>query len=244
MKIFQSVLFATNTIILLFFVYIISEKGGLDYLLNKTGLADEEAIKASTSWYYKNYRPWKERVSLFLVSPDDENEIIFLGDSITEGGNWGELFSNPYVKNRGIGGDNTEGLLERLDEVTESSPEKIFINIGINDIALGTSIENICLNYEAIVKQIKQTSPSTKLYIQSVLPTNSRPERNNNSIQTLNERLKILAAKYKILYIDLHKHFIDSSHSLDMKYSFDGLHLNGEGYLVWKNIVEKYVVED
>ena len=66
--------------------------------------------------------------------PDTPNEIIMLGNSITDGCEWSELFQNSNIKNRGISGDITEGVLYRLDEVTRSKPAKVFLLIGINDL--------------------------------------------------------------------------------------------------------------
>ena len=60
---------------------------------------------------------WQHRVSLFRVLPDVEGEVIFLGDSITEGCAWNELTGLPHVLNRGISGDTAWGLLARVDEV-------------------------------------------------------------------------------------------------------------------------------
>jgi hypothetical protein len=43
--------------------------------------------------------------------------IVFLGDSITEGGHWSEIFGNGAVLNRGIGGDTTQDVLDRHGHV-------------------------------------------------------------------------------------------------------------------------------
>lgn len=61
--------------------------------------------------------------SVFEVLPNNDNEIIFLGNSITAGGIWTELFQDLRIKNRGIIGNVTDGILYRLKEVTESNPE-------------------------------------------------------------------------------------------------------------------------
>ena len=90
------------------------------------------------------------KVSHFRTLPNTKGEIIFLGNSITDYCEWSELFQNSKIKNRGISGDVTDGVLERLDEVTESKPSKIFLMIGINDLSRGKSEEYIFNNQELL----------------------------------------------------------------------------------------------
>ena len=104
--------------------------------------------------------------------PDTKNEIIFLGNSITEGGDWKGLFPDINAVNRGISGDVTDGIMNRLDEVTSSQPKKIFLMIGTNDLARGRSVQYVSDHCRKIIENILRKSPNTELYIQSVLPTN------------------------------------------------------------------------
>lgn len=181
----------------------------------------------------------------FESLPNTENEIIFLGNSITDNSEWWELFSDTHVKNRGIGGDDTDGILERLDEVTESSPSKIFIMIGTNDLSNGKSVEYIVENYRKIIACIKHSTPDTKIYIQSILPTDDAVHytRRNADIIRINELLKQIASENGLVYIDLFTLFRLENDKLNPAYSIDGLHLNGKGYLVWKDAIIKYVKE-
>jgi len=78
---------------------------------------------------------YKLKVGQFRSYPNSKKDIIFLGNSITAGAEWSELLQNQHARNRGISGDITFGVLERLDEVTEGKPAKVFILIGINDIS-------------------------------------------------------------------------------------------------------------
>lgn len=231
-----------NLIFLLLFGYIIKRKEGLTYLRIKLGLKEEIPISSKPSWYYQNNRYWKEKKSMFEVLPESPDEIIFLGNSLIEGCEWSELFNNYSIKNRGISGDNTEGILERLDEITESHPKKIFIEIGFNDLVLKENTFVICQNYELILKRIILTSPKTKIYLHSVLPT-SHIVPGNDSIIVLNNKIQNIANHLKITYIDLFTEFLDKNGELDMQYSYDGIHLNGQGYLLWKKLIESMVIE-
>lgn len=187
---------------------------------------------------------WNHKVSMFKLMPNTKGEIIFLGDSITDRCEWFELFGNPSIKNRGLSGDKTSGVLDRLSEVTESKPDKIFIMIGVNDLRHDVSIEDIIKNYQSILEKINSDSPLTKIYIQSVLPINDligKPKTTSGEVVKLNTKIENLASQFKIPFINIFESLVDEQGRLDKKYSEDGLHINGEGYSVWKSIIEKYV---
>jgi lysophospholipase L1-like esterase len=187
------------------------------------------------------------KVNQFEALPNTDSEIIFLGNSITAGGNWSEIFQDLRVKNRGISGDVTEGILFRLEEITESKPAKIFLLIGINDLSRGIEVDSIMNNYRKIVNKIMQDTPETQIYIQSVLPVNDNFEYFNNHtdkgelIILINNKLIELADKFKHTYIDLFSSFANDQGKLKAEYTLDGLHLTGEGYVLWKSILEDYV---
>ncbi len=192
---------------------------------------------------------YDQRYSLFTLLPDTPNEIIMLGNSITNGGNWEELLNNPNVKNRGISGDNTFGILHRLGEVTASQPDKIFLLIGINDLSRDTPVEVILRNYRRIIRQVMTDSPRTRLYLQSVLPTNNefdhfpRAQNKDHKIRDLNKGIENLAAEFGQTFIDLYPHFLDEKGRLSSQYTNDGLHLMGEGYILWAEIIRPYIEE-
>lgn len=206
---------------------------------DKTAQGIDEWNRAMKAYYY-------HRKGHFESLPDTEEEIIFLGNSITDGAEWSELFGDPRVKNRGIGGDDTDGILERLSEVTSSQPEKIFLMIGTNDLSAGKSVEYILENYRLILRRIREASPQTEIFIQSVLPTEDEVHttRKNRDIMEINRGLQQIAEKEGLTYIDLFTPFATSENKLNMNYSIDGLHLNGEGYLLWKELAEPYVTGD
>ena len=91
-------------------------------------------------------------------------DIVFIGNSITNGAEWNELFPRKRVKNRGISGDTSEGVYDRLDALVKGKPAKIFVLIGINDISRGIEVETIVQNMKQIVEKIQNESPKTKIY--------------------------------------------------------------------------------
>tara|TARA_R110002012_G_scaffold318604_1_gene537338 strand:- start:31984 stop:32640 length:657 start_codon:yes stop_codon:yes gene_type:complete len=184
----------------------------------------------------------------FEQTPDTDHEIIFLGNSITEGANWKELFPKINAVNRGISGDVTDGILNRLSEVTSSQPKKIFLLIGTNDLARGKTRDEVIFITRKILEKIKKDSPETKIYLQSILPVNplvgekfSGHKSKQEDIVLVNIRLKQMAKDLHLRYINLHKCFSDNKGHLKSAYTYDGLHLSEEGYSHWAKIIRKYV---
>ncbi len=227
-----------NLVFIIAFGYFIHAKGGMSYLKSKLKSNNNETISSASQNPY-----WEHRKTQFELLPNSADEIIFLGNSITDGCEWAELFNNPSIKNRGISGDRTQGILDRMTEITESHPKKIFIMIGINDLSAKISTAKILENYQSIIDTIRQSTPETRIFIQSVLPTYQLPHIQNDSVAYLNSKLEILASKFKIDFIDLYSKFINEDGELNMNLSSDGLHLNGEGYLLWKREIEDFINE-
>lgn len=190
-----------------------------------------------------------QRSSLFEQLPIGPKDIVFLGNSITNGCEWNELFNNLLVKNRGISGDLTMGVYKRLEPIVKGKPAKLFLLIGVNDISRGLSADSIAGNIGKIVEKVKRESPSTKIYLQSLLPFDGDRQYKNLSGRLdiaveINKQLVRLAEKEKLTYIDLFPHFLDkNTGSLDAGYSNDGLHLMGNGYLLWRDLIIDYVNE-
>jgi lysophospholipase L1-like esterase len=185
------------------------------------------------------YRPktYDQQVEQFRSYHNSENDIIFLGNSITARNHWEELLQIPTARNRGISGDTTFGILERLDEITEGNPKKIFILIGINDISRDFPDEIIIENYKKILQRIKKESPSTRIYVQTILPVNANfgvyknHYGKDDHILRINNFLKEMKKEKGLTIIDLHDH-------LDAKYTEEGLHLNAEGYKLWAALLK------
>lgn len=190
---------------------------------------------------------WDQKTSLFELLPITENDIVFFGNSITDGGEFAELFEMPNIKNRGIRSDVITGLEKRLSQVTSGHPKKIFLLIGINDVSHGLSIDKLAERYSRLVKKIKEQSPETQLYVQSVMPINNDFKRykglfgKEKTILEFNKRIREIAEKEGAEYIDLWPILSDSAGKLKKSYTNDGLHLNGTGYRAWTNGIESYV---
>ena len=199
-------------------------------------------------WGKNNYN---KLLSQFNSSPLNNRDIIFLGNSITaEGKDWSSRLDNSIIRNRGIGGDTTDGVIARLGEIIDSNPAAVFLLIGINDLYNNTiekpSVSYIANNIIDIAKKIKSSSSNTKVYIQTLLPISKKKSYNyydlyNQSIKRINKI--IIENQQKGLYsvIDLHSLFVDNKGQLRSDLTYDGLHLNEQGYLVWSNFVKPII---
>jgi len=204
--------------------------------------------KSQTAKWDSTHRPgiYAQKVAQFRSYPNSDKDVVFLGNSIMDFTDWNELLQLKEARNRGISGDLSFGVLERLDEVTEGKPAKVFVLIGINDISRNIPDSVILDNYKRIIHRIKTESPKTKIYFNTLFPVNNtftdRPHFNKDEhILYINEELKKIGAVEKITIIDIYPHFLDADKRLDKKYTYDGLHPNSEGYLKWATILKPYV---
>ncbi|MDE5882286.1 MAG: sialate O-acetylesterase [Muribaculaceae bacterium] len=193
---------------------------------------------------------WHQRVTLFDLLPVEPGDIVFLGNSITDGGEFTELFDNPSIKNRGISSDVISGVKERLHQVTNNHPSKIFLLIGINDVSHNLTVSQLSAAYEDLVKTIRSDSPESHLYIQSLMPINNDFGRyknlkgKENVIKALNEQLKEIAKRNGATYVDLWPALADKkTGKLRREFTNDGLHLLGKGYDAWAKAIRHLVTE-
>lgn len=202
-------------------------------------------VKASAEDEY-----WHQRVSLFDRLPVRNTDIVFLGNSITDGGEFSELFEMENVLNRGIRSDRIDGVRKRLDQVTSGHPAKIFLLIGINDVANSrNNASMIADKYETLVKEIREKSPETTLYIQSIMPINNDFKRyksligREDIVKQVNSRLIDIASENGAVFLDLWPALADpTTGKLRREFTNDGLHLTGAGYRAWAAAVREYVI--
>lgn len=139
-------------------------------------------------------------------------------------------------------------MLGRLDPIIEGHPKRLFLMIGINDLAGGATPEEVVANIARIIDRFRAESRWTRIFIQSILPVNGRDfdaykshYAHADRIVPTNELLQALCAERGITYIDVWSAMADEEGLLDKRYTNDGLHLLGEGYLVWRDVLKPYV---
>jgi len=181
-----------------------------------------------------------------------EFDVVMIGDSITYGGDWNLLLKNEKIANLGIGGDITDGVLNRFGYVYLLEPNICFIMIGINDLVSNRPVEDIMINYRKIAVEIK--NHEIKVIIQSVLHLGEKYYINhmaehdkndwikiNENVKTLNEKLEEMALEFNIEFINLNDELSINNVLLEKYADEDGIHLNILGYEKWAEIIKPII---
>lgn len=182
----------------------------------------------------------QERRTLFAALPVREGATVFVGDSLTERGEWAEQLGDAAIQNRGIAGDTTAGVLARAAEVAAHEPARVFLMIGVNDLARGEPVAAVVERYAAVVDALRARAPRAHLHCQSVLPVRegqAPAALTNARIRALNEGIARVAAARSCTYVDLFSPLAGPDGALDPRFTLDGLHLTGAGYAAWAQAI-------
>lgn len=211
--------------------FVVYKQGGMVFV-------KEQWVSLTSEQEFPDYYVQKKAIFESLDTSDPDK--IFLGDSITDHGEFQEYFPEEVVLNRGIAEDTTKGVLNRIDEVVERNPEEVYIMIGINDIGAGADAAAYEKNMRKIIESFDLAK--TRLVLQSILPVNTEDfnnELSNKTVDEFNQVLQKLAEEYSIGYINLHPKFENAEGQLEEQLTIDGIHLKGEGYDRWAAEIER-----
>ena len=190
---------------------------------------------------------YARRATLFDLLPVYSSDIIMLGNSLTDGAEWNELFDNCHVKNRGIVGDIIPGFFERLEPILKGQPRKIFIMGGVNDISHGMSADSIVSAMTQVVTTIQARCPKTEIYVQSMLPFNNDVrlwkllKGREQVVVDGNKGLESMCQRLGVTFINLYPLFVGENGKMKPEYTNDGLHLMGGAYLIWRDALLPYI---
>ena len=190
---------------------------------------------------------YARRATLFDLLPVYSSDIIMLGNSLTDGAEWNELFDNCHVKNRGIVGDIIPGFFERLEPILKGQPRKIFIMGGVNDISHGVSADIIVSAMTQVVTTIQARCPKTEIYVQSMLPFNNDVrlwkllKGREQVVVDGNKGLESMCQRLGVTFINLYPLFVGENGKMKPEYTNDGLHLMGGAYLIWRDALLPYI---
>ena len=190
---------------------------------------------------------YARRATLFDLLPVYSSDIIMLGNSLTDGAEWNELFDNCHVKNRGIVGDIIPGFFERLEPILKGQPRKIFIMGGVNDISHGVSADSIVGAMTQVVTTIQARCPKTEIYVQSMLPFNNDVrlwkllKGREQVVVDGNKGLESMCQRLGVTFINLYPLFVGENGKMKPEYTNDGLHLMGGAYLIWRDALLPYI---
>jgi lysophospholipase L1-like esterase len=158
---------------------------------------------------------------------------VLLGDSLTDWGEWHELLGFPAA-NRGISGDTTDDVLDRLDDVLARPPRTLALLIGVNDLIRGASVDRTVAGIEKIVARVREKAPQTQIIVQSLLPAATLYGDLNAKIDAVNARI---GTSSTYAYLDVASALRGPDGTLDARFTTDGLHLSGEGYKAWAAVL-------
>lgn len=155
-------------------------------------------------------------------------DVIFLGDSLTDGYNVKEFYPEYTVLNRGISGDTSVWLEERLDvSLYAVQPKVAVMLIGANN--MDTMLEN----YESILKSFKENAPRTKIVLLSLTSMSGEWGKKNQLAAYNNVQIKMYAEIYGYEYVDLYSALLNlETGEIYDEYTTDGGHLTEKGYEV------------
>lgn len=214
------------------------------------GTRDSVELGPRHRWNYEQWVAQLGREAKAAAKNQPERLVILAGDSITL---WFPADLLPPGKtwlNQGISGETSAGLLKRLKLLDDTDPETIFVLIGINDLIRGESPETVLENSRLIIRDLLWAHPHTQVVVQGILPHSgvgatweSRDrllEIPNQSIRQLNRELQAIAEAENVYFLDLHPLFADANGNLRLDLTTDGLHLNHQGYWVWRSAIELF----
>ena len=210
------------------------------FLVNKNHTKKQED-------YFQQY--YNNHVAAYSVENTyfSKGQIVFIGDSITDLYHLDDYYADldKACYNRGIGGDRTDGVIDRLQvSLYDLEPSEVVLMIGINDLNSGRTVEEVTSLYQAILIGIKEHLPFSKVFTMSILPMNDLLAGyfdisvQNQKVEQVNTHIAQMASEKGYTYVDLNSQMKDESGKLIASYTDDGIHPNGNGYAVWTNLLK------
>lgn len=210
---------------------------------------EEILLAQDNDW--ANLNRYKEENLKIGLPADNENRVVFIGNSITQG--WIEVdpnfFAGKSYINRGISGQTTPQMLVRFrSDVVNLKPKVVVILAGTNDIAGNTGPSTLEMIEDNIASMVEIANANNiKVVLCSILPAYDYPWKTGlepaQKIVDLNKWIKEYAVKNKIIYVDYFAPMADQRNGMKKAYSEDGVHPNLAGYKVMEPIVENAIAE-
>ncbi|WP_168195933.1 GDSL-type esterase/lipase family protein [Nissabacter sp. SGAir0207] len=210
---------------------------GYSFALGKYAVFPYNYIYELKHTYFTKEQVQAERNPVYLFKRamysafQGKGDYVMVGDSLTENARWDDIFPDYKIVNRGIAGDDTAGVLERIEDITSTGAKKAFIMLGTNDIDRGVSAEGIANNIILIADKLK--AAGMEVVVESTLLSGKTLAQKNSVINDVNRRLVALCAEKQYHYVDINPAMtIDGL--LNPEYSVDDTHVNYKGYKAWR----------
>jgi beta-glucosidase len=188
---------------------------------------------------------WMDQHRSFVKRAEDGNiDLLFLGDSITQGWNgakttWDRFYTPRKAANFGIGGDRTQHVLWRIKngEINGIEPKVAVLMIGTNN-ASSNSADEIAQGVTAIVNELRHRLPKTKILLLAVFPRGQKPTPTRARLNSVNEQIAKLDDGSNVRYLDIGKAFLNDDGTISKDIMPDYLHLSQKGYRRWADAME------
>jgi lysophospholipase L1-like esterase len=196
---------------------------------------------------------WKQRHDKINARVKEGNvDLLIIGDSITQGWEgagkevWAKYYAKRSAANLGIGGDQTQHVLWRLENgnIDGISPKAAMLMIGTNNTGGKQTPEEIAAGVKAIVDKLREKLPNTKILVLGIFPRGADdkdPKRQMN--MKTNNIIAKLADDKNIFYLDIGDKFLDSDRKLSKETMPDLLHLSPNSYTIWAEAVEPTIAK-
>ena len=205
--------------------------------------ASTKPVPRNETWWQDRHKSMNERVKKGNV------DLLMIGDSIThgwEGGGkevWKQYYEKRNAVNLGIGGDQTQHVLWRLDHgnIAGIQPKLAVLMIGTNNAGCGNPAE-IAAGVEAIVTKLRTKLPQTKVLVLAIFPRGPDTKDPLRQVNTkTNEIIAKLADNKDVYFLDIGAKFLDKDGNLPREIMPDLLHPNAKGYMIWAEAIEPTV---
>jgi beta-glucosidase len=198
----------------------------------------------------RNDKPWKDRQELLnkrVAEMGDKAEVIFVGDSITQGWEgegkevWAKFYNSRNAVNLGIGGDRTQHVLWRLDHgnLDGLKPKAAVVMIGTNNSNGDDNTPGqIADGVTAIVRKLREKLPNMKILLLPIFPRGENFNNQRGKILQVNQVLQKLADEKNIFWVDFGHKFVTEDGLITREMMPDYLHLTPKAYGIWADSIE------
>ena len=166
-------------------------------------------------------------------------EILFLGHSLVEYFDWQRRFPGHRVRNFGVAGETTGGLLARVDGIAADCPgaDAVLVMTGTNDVLMeDPSFTEV---YLLLAEKLRESYPGVRIVLHAILPANPEWVR-PAVIRGANREIEQIARVTGTEFFDLTGRFLDDRGGVRLELLLeDGVHLSDEGYRAWSDALEK-----
>lgn len=195
---------------------------------------------------------WKERHELINSRTKEQVDLLFIGDSITQGWEgdgqavWEKFYTPRHAMNAGISGDRTQNVLWRLDNgnLEGIHPKAAVVMIGTNNSnGEDNTATEIADGIKAIVSKLREKTPETKVLVLAVFPRGDKPNPQRDKINEVNKQVaewEVVDGK-DVIFLDIGEKFLLPDGTLPAEIMPDFLHLSPKGYEIWAEAIEPQV---